>query len=86
MSQPYSTLLRFEYPTATAARRIERSIAVEVGELDPDRSTVTVDREEAVVTLAIEATDRVALRAGINSWCRYVATAESVADDVLAQS
>jgi KEOPS complex subunit Pcc1 len=78
--------LRFEYPTATAARRVERSIAVEVGELDPDRSTVTVDREEAVVTLTIEATDRVALRAGINSWCRYVATAETVADDVLAQS
>ena len=86
MSQPHSTLLRFEYPTATAARRVERSIAVEVGELDPDRSTVTVDREEAVVTLTIEATDRVALRAGINSWCRYVATAETVADDVLAQS
>ena len=86
MSQPHSTLLRFEYPTATAARRVERSIVVEVGELDPERSAVTVDREEAVVTLAIEATDRVALRAAVNSWCRYVATAETVVDAVLAQS
>ena len=86
MSQPHSTLLRFEYPTATAARRVERSIAVEVGELDADRSTVTVDREGCVVTVAIDATDRVALRAGINSWCRYVATAETVADDVVTRA
>jgi len=78
--------LRFEYPTATAAGRVERSIAVEVGELDADRSTVTVDREGSVVTIAIEATDRVALRAGINSWCRYVSTAETVADDVLTRT
>mgnify|MGYP006298192451 CR=1 FL=1 len=86
MSQPHSTLLRFEYPTATAARRVERSIAVEVGELDADRSTVTVDREGCVVTVAIDATDRVALRAGINSWCRYVATAETVADGVVTRA
>ena len=86
MSQPHSTLLRFEYPTATAARRVERSIAVEVGELDADRSTVTVDREECVVTVTIDATDRVALRAGINSWCRYVATAETVADGVVTRA
>lgn len=86
MSQPHSTVLRFEYPTTTAAGRVERSIAVEVDELDADRSTVTVDREGAVVTVAIEATDRVALRAGINSWCRYVATAETVADNVLTRA
>ena len=84
MSQLHSTQLRFEYPTATAAQRVERSIAVEVGELDEDRSTVTVDRDGAVLTVEITATDRVALRAGINSWCRYVATAETVADNVLA--
>ena len=86
MSQPCSTLFRFEYPTATAAGRVERSIAVEVGELDVDRSTITVDREGAVVTVAIEASDRIALRAGINTWCRYVATAETVADDVLTRA
>ncbi|TQQ83687.1 KEOPS complex Pcc1-like subunit [Halonotius terrestris] len=85
MSQSHSTVLRFEYPTATAARRVERSIAVEVGELDDDRSGATVAREAAVLTVTIEATDRVALRAGINSWCRYVATAETVADDVLGR-
>ena len=85
MSQLHSTQLRFEYPTATAAERIERSIAVEVGELDDDRSAVSVDRDEVVLTVEITAADRVALRAGINSWCRYVATAETVADDVLAQ-
>jgi len=79
---PYSTALQFAYPTAEAASRIERSIRVEVGELDADRSTVTVDREGATLTVTIEAGDRVALRAGINSWCRYVATAETVAADV----
>ena len=86
MSQPHSTQLRFEYPTATAARRVERAIAVEVGELDDDRSAASVDRDQTVVTVAIDAADRVALRAGINSWCRYVATAETVADDVLERA
>ncbi|MFQ3476466.1 KEOPS complex Pcc1-like subunit [Halonotius sp. F2-221B] len=86
MSQPHSTQLRFAYPTATAAQRIERSIAVEVGELDEDRSAVTVDRDGAVLTVEITATDRVALRAGINSWCRYVATAETVADGVVTRA
>ena len=86
MAQPCSTELRFEYPTATAAGRIERSIAVEVDELEDDRSAVTVDRDGAVLTVTITAADRVALRAGLNSWCRYVATAETVADDVLSRS
>jgi len=84
VSQHHATQLRFEYPTATAAQRVKRSIAVEVGELDEDRSAVSVDREGTGLTVEITATDRVALRAGINSWCRYVATAETVADDVLA--
>ena len=86
MPQPYSTVLRFTYPTATAARRVARSVAVEVGELDADRSTVSVDREGSILTVDIAATDLVALRAGINSWCRYVATAETVADGVADRS
>jgi len=85
VSQRHATQLRFEYPTETTAQRVERCIAVEVDELDADRSAVSVDRDGVVLTIEITAADRVALRAGINSWCRYVATAETVADDILAR-
>ncbi len=82
MSPTHSTVLTFQYPTATVASRIEASIAVEVGALDDDRSAATVTREDSTLRVTVEATDRVALRAGINSWCRYVETAERVADGV----
>ncbi len=78
MSAVHSTTLQFAYPTAETARRVERSIRVEVGEIDDDRSTVTLTRNDLTLTIAIEAADLVALRAGINSWLRYVSVAERV--------
>ena len=80
-----ATVLRFPYPTATAAGRIERAISVEVDQLDDDRSAATVSRDDDEVQIEITATDLVALRAGINSWCRYVETAERVADSVVGR-
>ena len=80
MSGPQTTVLRFEYPTATAATRIERAIVVEVGGLEDERATVSLARSDRTITVDIEAADRVALRASANSWLRYVAVAERVVD------
>ena len=82
MSPTHSTVLSFQYPTPTVASRIEASIAVEVGALDDDRSAATVSREDSPLRVTVEATARVALRAGIHSRCRYVEIAERVADGV----
>ncbi len=71
--------LCFEYPTDEHAQRVARSIRVEVGGLEDDRSTVTVGRSDTEVAVGISATDLVALRAAINSWCRYISVAEQIA-------
>ncbi len=78
-TQLHSADLCFEYPTTDDAQRVARSIRVEVDELDDDRSTVTVDRDDTELAVDITAADLVALRAAINSWCRYVSVAEQVA-------
>jgi KEOPS complex subunit Pcc1 len=75
----HTAALCFEYPTGEAARLIERAIRVEVDELDDDRSTVSVSRTDQTVGVDVGADDLVALRAGINSWLRYVSVAERVA-------
>jgi KEOPS complex subunit Pcc1 len=80
-----ATVLEFSYPTATAARRVERAIGVEVDQLDDDRSSATVRRDDSELRVEITASDLVALRAGINSWCRYVDTAEAVADGAVGR-
>jgi len=85
VSLAHATVLQFAYPTATAARRVERAISVEVDQLDDDRSAATVSRGDSELRVEIEATDLVALRAGINSWCRYVETAETVAAGVVGE-
>jgi len=75
----HTAALCFEYPTADAAALIERSVRVEVDQLDADRSTAGVGRTETRVEVDVAAADLVALRAGLNSWLRYVAVAEQVA-------
>ena len=82
MSFAHSAELSFSYPTPDAAKRIERSIRVEVGEIDDDRSTVSLYRQQNTVGIDIEAADFVALRAAVNSWLRYVAVAERVVNAV----
>ena len=76
------TVFEFRYATPAAASQIAQNIQVEVGELTADRSTVAVDQTDCVVRVEIEAADLVALRAAINSWLRYIQTAEQVADSV----
>ena len=72
-------MLSFSYPTAGDATIVERSLSVEVDQLDADRSTAGVSRTDRRVDIEIRATDLVALRAGLNSWLRYVSVAEQVA-------
>jgi KEOPS complex subunit Pcc1 len=73
--------LQFEYDTERRARIVERSVRVEVGEIDDARSAARVDRDGRTVEVRIGAADLVALRAGANTWSRLLAVAETVAGD-----
>lgn len=79
MRPAHSASLEFDYPDERRARIVERSVAVEVGEIDDARSSVRVHREGRTVVVIVEADDLVALRAGVNTWIRLVETAEAVA-------
>jgi KEOPS complex subunit Pcc1 len=76
-SSNHDAVLTLEYATVERARRIERSLRPEVGEIDGDRTQVGLERDGPVVTVAVEASDRVALRAGLNTWLSLAAVAES---------
>jgi KEOPS complex subunit Pcc1 len=78
---PHGLCLRFEYDAERRARIVERSVRVEVGEIDDDRSTARVDREGRTLRVTVGAADLVALRAGANTWLRLVAVAEAVSVD-----
>ncbi|MFC7204472.1 KEOPS complex subunit Pcc1 [Haloferax namakaokahaiae] len=78
MRPAHSASLEFDYPDERRARLVERSIAVEVGEIDDARSGASVHRDGETVVVTVEAGDLVALRAGMNSWIRLVETAETV--------
>ncbi|MFB6101033.1 MAG: KEOPS complex subunit Pcc1 [Haloplanus sp.] len=76
---PHHLSLRFDYDTERCARIVERSVGVEVGEIDDARSAARVERDGETVHVRIEAADLVALRAGTNTWVRLLDVAESVA-------
>jgi KEOPS complex subunit Pcc1 len=73
---PHAVSLSFEYDDERRARIVADAVAVEVGEIDDDRSTATVDRDGRVLRVDVFAHDLVALRAGVNTWIRLVETAE----------
>jgi KEOPS complex subunit Pcc1 len=72
----HDAILAFEYDDAERARRVERAVRPEIGDIDGDRSTASLAREGATLELTIEAADLVALRAGLNTWCTLVSVAE----------
>ncbi|MFU8870090.1 KEOPS complex subunit Pcc1 [Natronococcus sp.] len=76
---PHGATLEFEYDDPARARLVADSVAREVGEIDDDRSRTTIEREESVVRLEIEAADPVALRAALNTWFSLVDVAERTA-------
>ncbi|MGM0592233.1 MAG: KEOPS complex subunit Pcc1, partial [Halobacteriota archaeon] len=75
----HHALLRFEYDDPERARTVERSVRVEVGEIDDERSRADVARDGAVVVVTVVAADLIALRASLNTWMRLVDVAETVA-------
>ena len=74
--RPHDAVLRFEYESSGRAHVIASAVAQEVGEIDGDRSSATVEREAESVVVRIVADDLVALRAGCNTWGSLVEVAE----------
>ena len=75
---PHTLVLSFDYGDERRACLVESAVAVEVGEIDDDRSTARVRRDSHVLHVDVFAHDLVALRAGTNTWIRLVRTAEEV--------
>ena len=73
------TVLELGYDDESLARVVARSVALEVGAIDDDRSESTVSRDGSVVTFAVRARDRTALRAATNTWLRLATVAERTA-------
>jgi len=71
--------LVFEYDATTTAERVARSVELEAGDIEGERTEATVTRERETVTVVVEADDLTALRAGLNTWTTLVEVAESVA-------
>ncbi|MFC3478339.1 KEOPS complex subunit Pcc1 [Halobacterium litoreum] len=76
----HSTELVFAYGSTATARVVERSVAVEAGDIEGDRSEAAVSRTGDTVTVTVEAQDLTALRAGQNTWLTLVEVAERVAE------
>ncbi|WP_159903370.1 KEOPS complex subunit Pcc1 [Salinirussus salinus] len=64
------------YDTPERARRVERALRPEVGDIDGDRTTVGLAREGDTLEVTVRATDLTALRAGLNTWLGLVDVAE----------
>jgi len=75
----HEAVLSFDYPDESRARVVERSVRRELGGIDGDRSRATLERADATLTVRIEATDLVGLRAGLNTWQGLIAVAEEAA-------
>jgi KEOPS complex subunit Pcc1 len=74
----HETVLSITYATPERARRVERAIAPEIGDIDDDRSSTRLARDADELSVTVEAADLVALRAAINTWLSLVSVAEDV--------
>ncbi len=68
--------LVFTYDTTEAATLVADAVGQEVGEIEGDRTRVTVRRDGASFVVDVSADDLVALRAGLNTWSTLVEVAE----------
>ncbi|MEF8827209.1 MAG: KEOPS complex subunit Pcc1 [Halapricum sp.] len=64
------------YSSPERAGCVKRSVELEAGDIEGDRTRATVEQEGATLTVTVEAADLVALRAGINTWLSLVDVAE----------
>jgi KEOPS complex subunit Pcc1 len=69
----------FKYDREHRASIVAASIEGELGEIAGDRTRAELTCEGQVLEIRIEASDLVALRAGINTWCSFVDVASKVA-------
>jgi KEOPS complex subunit Pcc1 len=76
----HSSVLVFTYDSVAVARTVERSVAVEAGDIEGDRSRASVERDSDTVTVTVDAADLTALRAGQNTWLTLVEVAERAAE------
>jgi len=74
----HDATLSFAFDSERRARIVAESVRQEVDEIDGDRTRASVDRSGATVTVAVTASDLVALRAGVNTWTTLVSVAERV--------
>jgi KEOPS complex subunit Pcc1 len=74
----HRTTLSLSYDSVRQASIVERSVGIEVGDIEGDRTRASIDRSGTTVTIDIQADDLVALRAGQNTWLSLVAVAERV--------
>ena len=72
--------LRFEYRSPRAAALVADAVAPELGELDDDRATATLDAAGSTVRVRVDAADLVALRAGMNTWGSLLEVASGVVE------
>jgi len=72
--------LTFSYPTTERAAAVATAVARETDALADDRSTASVVRGDATVTVRVDAADLVALRAALTTWTGLVEAAERAAD------
>ena len=75
----HQAALDFDYSTPSDARLVERSVSLEAGDIEGDRTQATVAREGRTLTVTVDAADLVALRAGLNTWLSLVDVAERCA-------
>jgi KEOPS complex subunit Pcc1 len=75
----HETVLAFEYEDEHRTSIVAASIEGELAELAGDRTHAELACEGGVLEVRIAASDLVALRAGINTWCSFVDVAGEVA-------
>lgn len=80
----HRSTLSFSYESVDRARIVERSVGVEAGDIEGDRTAARVERAGATVTVTIDADDLVALRAGHNTWLSLIEVSETVLDHIEA--
>jgi KEOPS complex subunit Pcc1 len=75
----HQAVLEFDYRSSSQAITVQRSVSLEAGDIEGDRTRASVDRDGATLTVTIDAADLVALRAGCNTWLSLVDVAEQCA-------
>lgn len=76
----HRTSITFSYDSVHTASIVEESVAPEIGDIDGERSSAAIDRTGSTVTVDLEASDLVALRAGGNTWLSLFEVAERVTE------